>query len=277
MDAPDPVPQEAPSESSPSPAPAHLRPMDFLENPARATRVSQGANAGRGQSDDDPGNAATLHGAHASRRTHSCGTTGNKSGWACSQHLMAPSQKTSRAALPRRPSSSGRSSLTKLSGAPHLHQSRPRWYPMSPLSADSVRVPASAGPALHSALPTRKGKYGLRQHYSTQKAENTNYSLKETATEPSPPHKRSNTMKLFGGQWHESRWRRDRSRTDLKQKENHGKTWSQHGTILVNSSFEHKNYHHRMPALTAPCSDLDCGQPQGHHAGAPQLTEPGSW
>ena len=24
-----------------------------------------------------------------------------------------------------------------------------------------------------------------------------------------------------------------------------------------------------MPALTAPCSDLDSGQPQGHHAGAP--------
>ena len=24
-----------------------------------------------------------------------------------------------------------------------------------------------------------------------------------------------------------------------------------------------------MPALTSPCSDLDFGQPQGHHAGAP--------
>ena len=47
------------------------------------------------------------------------------------------------------------------------------------------------------------------------------------------------------------------------------KTWSQLGTILVTSSFEHKNYHHQMPALMAPCSNLDCGQPQGHHAGAP--------
>ena len=83
MDAPDPAQQEAPSESSPSLAPAHLRPMDFLENPERTTQVSQGANAGHGQSDDAPGNAATLNGAHMSGRTHSCGTTGNKSGWAC--------------------------------------------------------------------------------------------------------------------------------------------------------------------------------------------------
>ena len=47
------------------------------------------------------------------------------------------------------------------------------------------------------------------------------------------------------------------------------KTWSQHGTILVNSSFEHKYYHHQMPALIAPCSNLDCGQPQGDHVGPP--------
>ena len=47
------------------------------------------------------------------------------------------------------------------------------------------------------------------------------------------------------------------------------KTWSQHETILVNSSFEHKYYHHQMSALIALCSDLDCGQPQGHYAGAP--------
>ena len=31
--------------------------MDFLENPARATQVSQDANAGPEQSDDAPGNA----------------------------------------------------------------------------------------------------------------------------------------------------------------------------------------------------------------------------
>ena len=48
-----------------------------------------------------------------------------------------------------------------------------------------------------------------------------------------------------------------------------GKTWSQNGTILVNSSFEHFFYHHQMPAPTTPCSDLDCGQAQGHHAGPP--------
>ena len=47
------------------------------------------------------------------------------------------------------------------------------------------------------------------------------------------------------------------------------KTWSQLGTIVVNSSCEHKNYHHQMPALIAPCSNPDCGQPQGHHAAPP--------
>ena len=40
--------------------------------------------------------------------------------------------------------------------APDLHLSRPRWCPTSPLCADSVRFPALAGPALHSALPNRK-------------------------------------------------------------------------------------------------------------------------
>ena len=134
--------------------------MDFLENPARATPESQDANAGHGQSDDALENAATLHGAHVSVRTHSCGTTGNKSGWACSQHLMAPSQKSSRAPLPRKPSSFGRFSSTELSGAPYLHLSRLRWYPTSPPYADSVRVPDSAGPALHSALPTETRKIG---------------------------------------------------------------------------------------------------------------------
>ena len=45
------------------------------------------------------------------------------------------------------------------------------------------------------------------------------------------------------------------------------KIWSQHGSILVNSSFEHKKYHHQTPAPTTPGSDLDNEQPQGHHAG----------
>ena len=69
---------------------------------------------------------------------------------------MAPSQKTSQALLPRTPSSSGTSSSTKLSGAPDFHLSRPRWCPTSPRSADSMRVPALAGPALHSDLANRK-------------------------------------------------------------------------------------------------------------------------
>ena len=108
------------------------------------------------------------------------------------------------------------------------------------------------------------------------KAEDTNYSSRETATELSPPRKWSDTRTPSDDQWHESQWQRDRSRTDL-QRRNMVRTWSQLGTILVNSSFEHKNYHHQMHALIAPCSEIDCGQPQGHHAGAPQLTVPGSW
>ena len=64
MDGPGPALPEDPSRNSPSAAPAHPLSMDFLENPVRATQVSQDASAGREQSDDAPGNAATLHGAH---------------------------------------------------------------------------------------------------------------------------------------------------------------------------------------------------------------------
>ena len=60
----DPAQLEAPSLCSPYATPAHPLSMDFLENPVRATQVSQGAGAGREQSDDAPDNAATLHGAH---------------------------------------------------------------------------------------------------------------------------------------------------------------------------------------------------------------------
>ena len=135
-DARDPVLQEDPSESSPSAAPAHLQSRDFLENPARATQVFQDANAGHGQSDDAPENAATLHGAHGWARTRSFGTTDNKSGWAYWQHLMALWQRTCLAPLPRKPSSSGKFSSTEISGAPDLHLSRLRWCPTSQFSAD---------------------------------------------------------------------------------------------------------------------------------------------
>ena len=144
-DAPGPALPEALSVYSPSAAPAHLRSMDFLGNPARATQVFQDASAGPEQNDDVPENAATLH-----------GTTDSESGLACWQHLTAPSHKTSKALLPRTPSSSGKFSSTELSGAPDSHLSRLRWCPTSQLSADSVTVPALAGPVLHSALPTGK-------------------------------------------------------------------------------------------------------------------------
>ena len=67
-------------------------------------------------------------------------------------------KKTCQALLPRTPSSSGKFSSTELSGAPDLHLSYLRWCPTSQFSANSVRVPALAGPALHSALPTEKRK-----------------------------------------------------------------------------------------------------------------------
>ena len=157
-DALDPELQEDPFESSPSAAPAHLQSRDFLESPARATQVFQDANAGHVQSDDVPENAATFHGAHGWAGTYSFGTTDIKSGWAYSQHLMALSQKTCPAPLPRKPFSSGKFSSTELSGAPDLHLSRLCLFPTSQFSANSVRVPALAGPALDSALPTEKRK-----------------------------------------------------------------------------------------------------------------------
>ena len=64
MGALDPVQPEDPSECPPSAAPAPPPPVDFHENPVRATQLSQGANAGREPDDDAPDNAATLHGAH---------------------------------------------------------------------------------------------------------------------------------------------------------------------------------------------------------------------
>ena len=48
--------------------------------------------------------------------------------------------------------------------------------------------------------------------------------------------------------------------------------------MLVNSSIEHKKYHHQTPAPTTPGSDPGSEQPQGHHAGAPsqQYQAPGN-
>ena len=135
---------------------------------------------------------------------------------------MALPQTTCQAPLPRKPSSSGKFSSAELSGAPDLHLSRFRWCPTSQFSSDSVRVPALAGSALHSALPTEKRKIWTETILlSPKRRENTNCSSKETATEPSPPRKQSDTRTPFDAQWNESQWQRDRSRTDLQKKE----TW----------------------------------------------------
>ena len=66
------------------------------------------------------------------------------------------------------------------------------------------------------------------------KAEDTNYSSRETATEFAPPRKGSDTRTPSDDQWHKSQWQRDRSRTDL-QSRNMVRTWSQLGTKLVKS------------------------------------------
>ena len=51
-----------------------------------------------------------------------------------------------------------------------------------------------------------------------RKAENTNYSSRETSNVLTPPHKRSDIRKPSDDQWHESQWQRDRSRIDLQRK-----------------------------------------------------------
>ena len=67
-------------------------------------------------------------------------------------------------------------------------------------------------------------------------AKNTNYSLRETAVVLSPPHKRSDTKTASDDQWHESQWKQDRSRIDLKGKkcgENLESTWNNTSKYLI--------------------------------------------
>ena len=79
-DAHDHVLQEDTFWFPPSDAPAHPHSMDFPGNPARATQVFPDASADLGQSDDCPGNAATLHDVHVWAQTHSSGTPDSKIG-----------------------------------------------------------------------------------------------------------------------------------------------------------------------------------------------------
>ena len=119
----------------------------------------------------------------------------------------------------------------------------------------------------------------IRKLLNQIEARNTNCSSMEMETTLvlSPPQNRSDTNTSSDDHWHESQWQQHRWRTDLKGT-NVVKTWSQHGTILVKTSFEHKYYHYQTPAPTIPGSDLDCGQPQGPHAAPPPpLTVAGSW
>ena len=73
------------------------------------------------------------------------------------------------------------------------------------------------GPGLHLALPnTKTDIIDPNTIELDPKAETTNYSLKETAAEPSPLHTRSDTRIPVGDQWHGSQWQRDRLQTDLQ-------------------------------------------------------------
>ena len=61
------------------------------------------------------------------------------------------------------------------------------------------------------------------------KAEDTNYSSRETATELSTPRKRIDTRTPSDDQWHEWQWQQDWSRIDLKGKKGGKKlesTWN---------------------------------------------------
>ena len=55
-----------------------------------------------------------------------------------------------------------------------------------------------------------------KQYYWIQKAENTKYSSKEAATEPSPLRRRSDTTTPTDGQWHGSQWQRVRPQIGLQ-------------------------------------------------------------
>ena len=80
--------------------------MDFPKSPARATQVSPDANADHEQSDDSPGNVATLHDVHVRAQTHSSGKPDRKNGLAYWERLLALSQRTCQVRLPRILSSS---------------------------------------------------------------------------------------------------------------------------------------------------------------------------
>ena len=73
---------------------------------------------------------------------------------------------------------------------------------------------------------------------------------------PSPLHTRNGIRTQIDAQWQELQWQQDQPRIDLKGT-NVVKTWSEQGSILVNSSFEHTDYHYQTPASTTPGLNLD--------------------
>ena len=89
--------------------------------------------------------------------------------------------------------------------------------------------------------------------------EDTWYSSQDSIFVSSPLRTGNGKRTKVDDQWHELQWQHDQWRFDLK-----GtivvKTWSQQGTLLVNSSFEHKNYHHLkrlLLQLSASTSTVD--------------------
>ena len=117
-DAHDHVPLEDPFRFSPSDTPAHPHLMEIRGNPARATQVFPDAVADHGQSDDCLGNATTFRDIHVWAERYSSGTPNCKNGLAYWQRLMVLSQRTSKARLPRTPSSCGKIFWIKFFDAP---------------------------------------------------------------------------------------------------------------------------------------------------------------
>ena len=257
--------------SSPSLAPRRPRLRDFRGNPAPATQLFPDAEADHGQNDDSLGNAATLHDSHVWAQRHFSATLDIKNGLAYWQRLMVLSRRICHAQMPRTPSSCGKFPGTEFSGALCWCLSHLRWCLTSELSVHIAMALVLACPALHSVLSTERRilytKHDNCWAKSTQEIL-TIHQRRQQLCFLLPANGATKKHHLMTTGRDESQWQQDRWRTDLNGT-NVVKIWSQHGAILVISSFEHKKYHHQTPAPTTPGSYLHCGQPKGHHSGAP--------
>ena len=107
------------------------------------------------------------------------------------------------------------------------------------------------------------------RHDLPQLPKESTYCLSEDPKFVSCPlHARNGIRAQVDAQWRESQWQQNQRRIDLK-----GikvvKTWRQKGTILGNSSFEHKSSHHQTLPPTTPGFNLYYGKARRYHALSP--------